>query len=163
MATSTKGRRKTTKQSQSLRLAEYPLYYMSHVVAKSQRKIQEAIHPLKITPSQWRVIFLLHDYGDLSIREISKESLIEASTLSRLLKSLEKRKLIDCVRDDKDQRYTKSHLTDEGNKVYLDIIQVVSKQLEFTLQSLSDAEKKCLLHILKTLKANVYRSPFAVS
>jgi DNA-binding MarR family transcriptional regulator len=160
MVAPAKRRRKTARQS--LLLTEYPLYYMSHVVAESQRNIQEAIRHLKITPSHWRVIFLLHDYGKLTISEISEQSLIEPSTLSRLLKSLEKRELIDRVRDDQDQRYTKIHLTDKGQKIYQDIIPVVSRQLEFTLQDLSEADKKSLLRILKTIKTSVYRSPFAV-
>ncbi len=160
MAAPTKRRRKTTRQS--LLLDEYPLFYMSHVVAESQRNIQAAIRHLKITPSHWRVIFLLHDFGKLTISEISEQSLIEPSTLSRLLKSLEKRELIDRVQDDQDQRYTKIHLTEEGQKIYQNIIPVVSRQLEFTLQDLSEADKKSLLRILKTIKTTVYRSPFAV-
>jgi len=160
MAAPAKRRRKKT--GQSLFLDEYPLYYMSHVVAESQRNIQAAIRHLKITPSHWRVIFLLHDRGKLTISEISEQSLIEPSTLSRLLKSLEKRKLIDRVQDDQDQRYTKIHLTEEGQKIYRNIIPVVSRMLEFTLQDLSEADKKSLLRILKIIKTSVYRSPFAV-
>ena len=159
MAAPAKRQQKTTKQS--LWLAEYPVYYMFHIVAESHRRIQEAIHPLKITPPQWRVIFLLHDYGDLSISEIAEESLIEPSTLSRLLKSLEKRKLIHRLQDDQDKRYTKSHLTDEGKKIYQSIIPVVLRQLESTFQDLSEADRKSLLRILKLVKKNVYRSPFA--
>jgi DNA-binding MarR family transcriptional regulator len=160
MAAPAKKRRKSNKPS--LLVAEYPLYYMSHVVAESQRNIQGAIHNLKINPSQWRVIYLLHDHGDLTISELSRECLIEVSTLSRLLQSMEKRKLIYRERDDQDQRYTKIHLTDQGQKVYQSIIPVVSRQLEFTLQDLSNADRKSLLRILKTIKATVYRSPFAI-
>ena len=155
-------RRKKPKES-SLWLADYPLYYMSHVVAQSQRKIQEAIAPLNIAPNQWRVLFLLHDQGELSISEISEESLIEVSTLSRLLNSLEKRKLIGRMRDADDQRYTRIRLTDQGQDVYEKVLPVVANQLEFTLQGFSSADRKTLLRLLKKMKENVYRSPFAVT
>lgn len=155
-------KRRKKASDNALWLADYPLYYMSHVVAESQRKIQEAIAPLKITPNQWRVVFLLHDHGELSISEISDESLIEVSTLSRLLNSLEKRKLIGRMRDTEDQRYTRIRLTDQGQEVYEKVLPVVAKQLEFTLQGFSSADKKALLNLLKKMKENVYRSPFAV-
>ena len=156
-------KRRKKANAGSLWLDDYPLYYMAHVVEESQRKIQEAIRPLNISPSQWRVIFLLHDHEELSISEISEESLIEASTLSRLLNALEKRKLIGRMRDDQDQRYTKIKLTDEGQSVYRKIIPVVTNQLQFTLQGLSAADRKTLLRILKSMKDHVYRSPFSIS
>ncbi|MDJ0927348.1 MAG: MarR family transcriptional regulator [Gammaproteobacteria bacterium] len=161
MAAPAKRRMKTDRKS--LWLDDYPFYYMSHVVAESQRRIQEAIRPLKINPSEWRVIFVLHDHGELAISEISEECLIEVSTLSRLLKSLENRELISRMRDDQDQRYTKIKLTKEGHKTYRSIMPVVARQLEFALQDLSDPDRKALLRMLKTMKDNVYRSPFAVS
>jgi DNA-binding MarR family transcriptional regulator len=160
MAVSAKKPKKKTRQS--LLLAEYPLYYMTHVVEESREKIQEAIRSLKITSPQWRVLFVLHDHEELTISEISFESRIEASTLSRLLKSLEKRKLISRIRDNEDQRYTKIRLTAEGHKVFQSIEPVVTRQLEFIFTGMSDADRRTLLRILKTLKENVYRSPFSV-
>lgn len=160
MADPSKRRNKNGKPA--VLLDDYPLYYMAHIVAESQRKIQEAIRPLKVSPNDWRVIFLLHDHQELSISDISQRTLIESSTLSRLLNSLEKRGLIRREIDDRDQRYTNICLTSDGREAYKRIIPVVSNQLNFTLQGLSTADKKTLLRILKTVKDNTYRSPFSV-
>lgn len=145
-----------------MRLAEYPLYYMAHIVAESQRKIQEAIRHLNVSPNDWRVIYLLHDRAELSISDISEHTLIESSTLSRLINSLEARDLIRRRIDDRDQRYTNIGLTAEGHEAYKRIIPVVNNQLEFTLQGLSTTDRKSFLRILKAVKENTYRSPFSV-
>ena len=160
MAAPRKRRKRASKQA--LWLDDYPLYYMTHIVTESQRKIQDAIRPLKITPNEWRVLFFVHDHDDLSISDIAEECLIEPSTLSRLLKALEKRELIERIRDDEDQRYTRIVLTNKGQEAYKNIIPVVSRQLEFTQSGLSESDKKTLLRILKSMKTSVYRSPFAV-
>ena len=155
-------KRHSKKGGPELRLAEYPLYYMAHIVSESQRKIQEAIRPLKVSPNDWRVIYLLHDHAELSISDISELALIESSTLSRLLNSLESRDLISRKIDERDQRYTNICLTAVGREAYKRIIPVVSNQLEFTLQGLSTTDRKSFLRILKTVKENTYRSPFSV-
>ena len=155
-------KQRSRKNNSKLLLAEYPLYYMAHIVAESQRRIQEAIRPLKVSPNEWRVIFLLHDESELSISQISEQTLIESSTLSRLLSSLESRELIRRKTDEQDQRYTKICLTSSGLEAYERIIPVVANQLEFTLHGLSAADKKSLLRILKAVKSNAYRSPFSV-
>lgn len=158
----TRRKRQQGSRKRQLRLVDYPAYYMAHIVGESQRKIQEGIRPLRVSPNEWRVIFLLHEHGELSISELSSESLIEASTMSRLLKSLESRKLIGRQRHEKDQRYSKMHLTSEGQKIFDKIIPVVMRQLEFTIQGLTATEKKNLLRVLKKMRENAYRSPFAV-
>lgn len=146
----------------SVSLVDYPLFYMTHIVAESQRKIQEAIKPLRISPNEWRVIFLLHEQSIMSISEISQQGLIEISTLSRLLKPLEARGLIERQRDQQDQRYTRMKLTSDGRRVFDQIIPVVARQLDFTMQGLSAADRKALIRILRSMKKNVYRSPFAI-
>ena len=160
---SVKRRPRTASGDNSLQLAEYPLFYMAHIVAESQRKIQEAIRPLKISPNEWRVIFLLHEHGPMSISDVSEQGLIEISTLSRLLKPLEARGLLDRQRDEEDQRYRKVQLTDDGQGVFAQIIQVVTRQLDFTQQGLSGEDRNTLLRILTQMKENAYRSPFAVA
>jgi DNA-binding MarR family transcriptional regulator len=154
---------RTASGDNSLQLAEYPLFYMAHIVAESQRKIQEAIRPLKISPNEWRVIFLLHEHGPMSISDISEQGLIEISTLSRLLKPLEARGLLDRQRDEEDQRYRKVQLTDDGQGVFAQIIPVVTRQLEFTQQGLSREDRRTLLRMLRQMKDDAYRSPFAVA
>jgi DNA-binding MarR family transcriptional regulator len=134
---------------------------MWHIVLQSQAKIEEAIKPLGLTPIEWRIIYTLYDFETVSIRELSKMILVEASVLSRMLQRLEKRKIIIKKKKNKDQRYVIVQLTSQGQKLYQEVIPIVIRQLNIAQANVSEADLQHLLSTLKTMTDNVYRSPFA--
>ena len=48
----------------------------------------------KLTIANWRVLSILHDIGDQKLIELSMHTSIDASTLSRLTESMQRRRLI---------------------------------------------------------------------
>ena len=152
---------KQSSRKKSLPLLEYPFLYMWHIVLQSQAKIEEAIKPLGLTPVQWRIIYTLYDFDSVSIRELSDVILIEASVLSRMLQKLEERKIIIKQKKNKDQRYVIVQLTSKGRKYYDEVIPIVIRQLNIAQANIPEADLQHLLHTLKIMMGNVYRSPFA--
>ncbi len=154
----------TLKQSgrnKSLPVFDYPFLYMWHIVLQSQAKIEEAIKPLGLTPLEWRVIYTLYDFEEVSIRELSMVILVEASVLSRMLQKLEARKIIVKKKKNRDQRYVIVELTATGQKLYDEIIPIVIRQLNIAQANIPEADSQHLLDTLKTMMSNVYQSPFA--
>ena len=150
-----------SRREKSLPILDYPFFYMWHIVLQSQAKIEEAIKPLGLAPIEWRIIYTLYDFETVSIRELSKMILIEASVLSRMLQKLEKRKIIIKKKKNKDQRYVIVQLTSQGQKLYQEVIPIVVRQLNIAQANVSEADLQHLLSTLKTMTDNVYRSPFA--
>lgn len=143
-----------------LSLDDYAFYYMRHIVDESQHKIGEAIKPIGITPYAWRIIFVLRSFGAKSIKELSEETLIEASVLSRLVRSLEENGFVRRKKDPHDQRYVLIDLTPTGVETYERIIPIVMNQLQSALKGLTRNDVENLNRIIKVMKDNVYRSPF---
>ena len=152
---------KPSSRKKSLPILDYPFFYMWHIVLQSQARIEEAIRPLGLTPVEWRIIYTLYDFETVSIRELSKVILIEASVLSRMLQKLEKRKIITKKKKNKDQRYVIVQLTSQGQELYHEVIPIVFRQLNIAQANISEVDLKHLLNTLKTMTNNVYRSPFA--
>ena len=144
----------------SLQATDYPFYYMWHIASQSQRCIRDAIVSYDLSWQHWRIIFLLNDRDGLTIKELASEVLIDATTLTRILHSMEERKLLARKKGSGDQRYTKIHLTSDGRAMYQRIIPIVLRQLDSALLGLDDADKQTLDRILRKMKENVYRSPF---
>ena len=117
------------------------------------------IHEIK--PPGWRVINMLHERKSMTITEISNEVLLENSRLSRIAQNLEKKGIIRRAKCDDDQRYTRLELTVKGNEIFEDLAPIVERQLESTLRGFSAAERKQLDGMVRRMKANTYRSPFA--
>ncbi|NEK55125.1 MarR family transcriptional regulator, partial [Rhizobium leguminosarum] len=70
------------------------------------------IHSLTIP--MWRVLVVLHDFGESKLVDLSSLTSIDASTLSRLTEGMHERKLIRKVRSTKSKREIVVSLRSEG-------------------------------------------------
>jgi DNA-binding MarR family transcriptional regulator len=145
----------------SLHVTDYPFYYMWHIASESQRCIREAILAYELSWQDWRIIFLLHDYDGITINELADQVLIDATTLTRILKSMENRNLLSRTKSKGDQRYTQIKLSKGGLSLYEKVIPIVMRQLDSAYQGLDKGELILLDKILRKMKNNVYRSPFS--
>lgn len=59
-----------------------------------------------LSEQYWRVIRILHEFGELDIGELSRHSLILGPSLSRMVKAMQVRKLIVISNGKQDQRRT---------------------------------------------------------
>lgn len=149
------------KKKSQLKYTNYLYYYLWHVVLESQNKIEDAMRVHGIKSPAWRVIMILHERNGLTISEISKEVLLENSRLSRICQKLEASGIVQRVKCDEDQRYTRIDLTEKGMAIFEDLAPLAENQLERTLDGFSTEERKKLYDMVKRMKTNTYRSPFA--
>lgn len=110
----------------------FPLYALS-------RKITSMYQPflvkLGITYPQYLVMLVLWEKETVSVNQLGKYLLLDSGTLTPLLKRLEKNKLINRVRSDKDERVVMLSLTKTGKKM--------EEQAEKIPQQLSKEFENC--------------------
>jgi DNA-binding MarR family transcriptional regulator len=105
---------------------------------------------------------ILQERESMTISEISKEVLLENSRLSRICQKLEDSDIVQRAKCIEDQRYTRIELTDKGRAIFEDLAPIAERQLESTLHGFSPQERKQLNQMVQRMKANTYRSPFAL-
>lgn len=71
----------------------------------------------KLTIADWRVLSVLHDIGDQKLIELSIHTSIDASTLSRLTESMQRRRLIEKKRSKLSKREITVSLTSRGKEL----------------------------------------------
>jgi homoprotocatechuate degradation regulator HpaR len=71
-----------------------------------------------LTEQQWRVIRALAAYQEIDASEIAKRSFLLAPSLTRILRFLEREKLVKRSSDASDQRRYVFVLTGKGRRVY---------------------------------------------
>ncbi|MCZ6828584.1 MAG: MarR family transcriptional regulator [Gammaproteobacteria bacterium] len=152
---------KKTEKS-PLKATNYLFYYLWHIVLESQNKIDDAMRAHDIRAPSWRVIMILHEHGSMTISEISKDVLLENSRLSRIAQNLEEKGIVQRAKCTDDQRYTRLQLTKKGRQIFEDLAPIAERQLESTLHGFSSQERKQLDQMVRRLKDNTYRSPFAL-
>lgn len=148
-------------KEKELKATNYLFYYLWHVVLESQNKIDHLMRTHGIRAPSWRVIMILHERKSMTISEISKEVLLENSRLSRICQKLEEQDIVQREKCEDDQRYTRIALTNKGIKIFEDLAPIAERQLEQTLLGFSVAERKQLDWMMRRMKDNTYRSPYA--
>ena len=95
----------------------------------------------EINPAQGRILFPLWQKDGISIRELSKETLLGKSTLTTMLKRLEDEGHIQRIPSEKDRRKTLIKLTEKNQKLQEKYVQVSSEMNDLFYQGLTEQEK----------------------
>ncbi|MEX0319985.1 MAG: MarR family winged helix-turn-helix transcriptional regulator [Ruegeria sp.] len=71
--------------------------------------------------TEWRVLFHLGNYGEMTAKEIGERAIIHKTKISRAVAKLSKRRYLSRTRDEKDRRVERLALTPAGLAVYLEL------------------------------------------
>ena len=104
-----------------------------------------------LTFSQFQVLELIFHLGPMCQRDIAQKILKSTANLTVVIDNLEKRELVQRLRDTEDRRYVNVHLTDEGRqlieKIFPRHVEVLVKEMSV----LSPIERKELGRLCRKL------------
>ncbi len=133
-------------------------------IEKSLRKIadvvkqkgREILTQFPITPPQFVALQWLHEYGDMTIGELSSKMYLACSTTTDLVDRMEKNELVERVKDTNDRRVVRIHLLEKGATIIQQVIQKRQDYLSDVLKHLSHEEvdvlEKNLSHLYEEMK-----------
>ena len=105
----------------------FPLYTASRLVVRSYTPL---LKQLGITYPQYLVMLVLWEHKTLAVTQITKFLLLDTSTLTPLLKRLEKMNLIWRKRSETDERVVMIGLTEKGEKLQQEASLIPSQLVE---------------------------------
>lgn len=110
---------KTVKDISSDRLPHYRGHSLPISLLRAREAMMQYFRPMlaqfDLTEQQWRVIRVLSDVGPTDASTVAEEAFVLAPSLTRILRSLEERKLITRVADARDGRRLLIDLTPLGH------------------------------------------------
>ncbi len=71
--------------------------------------------------TEWRVLFHLGNYGEMTAKEIGERAKIHKTKVSRAVHKLEQRRYLSRTRDENDRRVERLALTTGGQSVYREL------------------------------------------
>ncbi len=121
-------------------------------IEKSLRKIadiikqrgREILTQFPITPPQFIALQWLHEYGDMTIGELSTKMYLACSTTTDLVDRMEKNNLVERVKDTNDRRVVRIHLLEKGATIIQEVIKKRQEYLNDVLKHLSEEEVNVL-------------------
>lgn len=120
-----------------------------HIIHKKEL---ETIKESGLTITQFAVLEVLYNKGDLKICEIIEKILTTSGNITVVIKNLEKDGLVKKNLDSKDKRSTIISITDKGKKIIEDILPNHIENISGIFSILTDEEKITLKNILKKFK-----------
>lgn len=119
------------------------VHHFVRIVNGLNIKLAESIRVMDINPVHFRVIQILYEHDGLKITELREQCVIAQAVFSRVLKQVERRKLIRRVLDENDKRVYRIYLTKKGVATYEATLPHASKVIDEALSNLTatDADK----------------------
>ena len=125
---------------------------LQRAVRKIDGKIGKDFREKGITSSQFSVLDVLYTKGEMRICELIEKVLSTSGNMTVVVKNMEKKGWLYRKGCPKDKRAFLVGLTDEGKKIFENLLPEHRKEIEETYGILSDEERRELIRILKKFK-----------
>lgn len=133
---------------ESVALLEKELRHISHLIKQKGREI---LSNYTITPPQFVALQWLHEFGDMTIGELSTKMYLAFSTTTDLVDRMEKNELVQRIRDEQDRRVVRIHLLPEGERIIEEVIEKRQQYLRELVENFETEEATELLKLLQKL------------
>lgn len=128
---------------------------ISYLSNRNGAIINVKLKPYGITRKEAEVINCLYKNGCISQEQLIKNMLVNKSLVTRILKHMEKKGLIERTVSLKDKRSYDLNLTDKGKELSFVVDEIFEDTSGNMMQGLNDEEKEILLDLLNKVKKNM--------
>ncbi len=101
--------------------------------------------------TEWRVLFHLGTYGEMTARDIGLRARIHKTKISRAVHRLEQRRFLKRTKDDADKRVERLTLTRSGETAFRELRDIAREYDTNLTQGFSDDEADLLRKMLRQL------------
>lgn len=105
--------------------------------------------------SRWRTLSILAENEGITISNLSNETMIERTALSRLLAVMETEKLLTRVPQADDRRIIQVYITQEGREMFERMLVVRRAVFKRATSGMDDSEREQLMRSIKLLVGNL--------
>ena len=108
-----------------------------------------------VTCEQWAVLMNLWQKNGQSQKDLSGQTCKDKTSITRLIDGMEKRNLVVRIPDKKDARQKFIYLTNKGEELQQELLQLVKKTLTEAQEGIKDSELKICKDVLRRVGRNL--------
>ena len=120
------------------------LYMASNSIARAYR---EPLTAINLTYPQYVVMMALWEKDEITIADLIDKTAIDGSALTQILKKMTEKNLLDVIKDKKDQRKRLIKLTESGQTLKLQAVDIPN-QIRCKFNSIDSEQAQQLMSIL---------------
>lgn len=128
---------------------------VSNLMRHSANACTTCVEAANLTGMQLFILEYLYQQQDVFQRDLEAEFHVRRSTVTGILKGMEKKGLIQRLSVEEDARLKRIVLTSQAKSLHREVEMAVARMEEIALRGLSEAEIEVFLEILEKMKANL--------
>ena len=125
-------------------------YYLAHLVAQANRRLNKALSAEGVPLDQWRILRVLYEAGGMTMRALADAVTLNRPTMTKIVDKLVANGLAYRVPDPDDRRKVRIFLSDQGKALYQQQNQRVSSHQETVEDHYGTEETRQLKEMLET-------------
>lgn len=138
-------------------LDNYLPYLINRVGVRMSESFSARLTEFGISLGMWRVLAALNHNGDQRLSDLAHLTSIEVSTLSRLVGTMQRKKLVSRARSGQDARAIRVELTREGTELTRRLVPIAQAIERTALKAISAKDAALLRRRLKGMYDNFDR------
>jgi len=136
------------------RITDYPMHYFAAIQRQNQLNLTRVLRDLGLSVPMWRALAALHQKDGQTIGEIAQLSVLDRSSLGRLLDDMAKDGLVEREPRADDRRAVVIRLSAHGRKTFEDSLPLAQRHYRNVLKGVSPEEFETLMRVLRRIKLN---------
>lgn len=138
-------------------LQQFAPYLMNRIMGRYNATLRDDFRKQGLTISQVRTLAVLSVTDGVTVNDLSVYTVIEQSTLSRTLDTLEGQGLVRREQGVTDSRFRHVFMTDEGRTEFMRAWPAMHEAFEAMFDGVDDAEYSALIATLQKMLKNIRR------
>ena len=148
------------KSFEDIGLENFAPYLMNRIMGRYNASLRAEMARQGLTTPKVRTLAVLAMIDGLLIGHLAVYAVVEFSTLSRTLDSLEEDGLVRRQQDATDARATRIHITEEGRTAFREIWPSMAQFYNEMFQGISEKDQRQFVATLQAILLNVRRHDF---
>ncbi|MEM5529195.1 MarR family winged helix-turn-helix transcriptional regulator [Gammaproteobacteria bacterium AS21] len=136
-------------------LDQFMPYLLIQIVGHWNGHIQNELRQSELTNIKARILAVLSLKPDISVNQLSALTVVEQSTISRALDSLESQGYIYRLTGKSDARVRRIFISDKGSAVFNQVWPAIYSSSNLLMENITDTEKEFLVSILHKMITNI--------
>jgi DNA-binding MarR family transcriptional regulator len=140
--------------SRRYRIGDFPMHYFAAIQRQNQINLGHALRANGVSVPTWRALSALDDDAKLTIGQLAELTVLDRSSLGRLLEELAAAGLVSREPAPDDRRAFLVRRTAAGKRAFEAALPIVHEHYRRLLRGVSEEEFNVLMRLLRRLKGN---------
>lgn len=139
------------------RITDYPMHYFAAIQRQNQLNLARALREVGVSVPMWRAMAALRQKDGQTIGELAQLTVLDRSSLGRLLDEMARERLVEREPLPDDRRALVVSLSTKGRRTFEAARKMAQRHYRDVFKGVSKDEFDMLMRVLRQIKANTRR------